>query len=145
MKSTGIDSFIFNFGGIKIPGKHVFLLRRNVVGIVNLKPLTDGHVNRMKLLNEAETLDLWYSAMEVQKTMEDIYKRTFTCVVQDGPEAGQTVKQVHIHVLPHVEDESIFIKASEERKPRDNDVMAEEAEKYRKLFEQNNVADVMRW
>ena len=82
MKTAGIDNFVFNFGGIKVPGGQVFLLRKNVVGIVNLKPYDDGHVlvcsrrevTRMKFLNEAETLDLWYSAMEVQKTMEDIYK-----------------------------------------------------------------------
>lgn len=86
MKSAGIDSFSFNFGGTTIPGFQVFLLRRNVIGIVNVKPAVEGHVlvcsrrsdvSRLKSLNEAETLDLWYSAMEVQKTMEEIYKVPF--------------------------------------------------------------------
>lgn len=82
MKAVGINDFTFLFGGISVPGNQVFLLRRNVVGIVNLKPLAKGHVlvcsrreaRRLKDLNEIETLDLWYSALEVQRKMEDIHR-----------------------------------------------------------------------
>lgn len=65
-----------------------------------------------------------------------------------------------IHVLPKVEDPNFSVAEgilsnklfcwahcaiSKEKKPRSDSEMAKEAEELRKYFEQNNVADVMRW
>ena len=81
-KSILNSSSIFTFGTIEIQTSQIFLLRKNVVGLVNLKPLSPGHVlvcsrkrvKRLKELNEIETIDLWLSAQEIQKVMQDIYK-----------------------------------------------------------------------
>lgn len=120
-------------------------MRKNVVGMVNLKPLAPGHVlvcsrrkaKRIKDLNEIETLDLWVTAQEVQKVIEDIYKTTCSVVIQDGVEAGQTVEHAHIHIFPKFKDNDLKIAESEARQPRDEADMTEEAKKYREFFEQN--------
>ena len=73
---------LFTFGTTEIQTSQIFLLRKNVVGLVNLRPLSSGHVlvcsrrrvKRLKDLNEIETIDLWLSAQEIQRVMQDIYK-----------------------------------------------------------------------
>lgn len=81
-KNLLANVFTWKYGTIDIPATQIFLLRKNVVGIVNLKPILPGHVLvcprrnvlRLRDLNEIETLDLWLSITEVQKVIEDIYK-----------------------------------------------------------------------
>jgi bis(5'-adenosyl)-triphosphatase len=81
-KSFLNQGFTWKYGKIDIPASQIFLLRKNVVGLVNLKPVSPGHVLvcprkqvlRLKDLNEIETCDLWLSVAEVQKVIEEIYK-----------------------------------------------------------------------
>jgi Diadenosine tetraphosphate (Ap4A) hydrolase and other HIT family hydrolases len=81
-KSILSSGFVWKYGKIDIPASQIFLLRKNVVGFVNLKPAVPGHVlvsprkqvQRLKELNEIETCDLWLSVAEVQKVIEEIYK-----------------------------------------------------------------------
>ncbi|GAB2286143.1 hypothetical protein Dimus_020569, partial [Dionaea muscipula] len=90
---------------------------------------------------------------EVGRQLEQYHKASsLTFAIQDGPQAGQTVPHVHIHILPRrigdfEKNDEIYdvidVKEKElaekldldkDRKDRTLEEMAEEAEQYRKLF-----------
>ncbi|KAI3461751.1 hypothetical protein Pfo_018414 [Paulownia fortunei] len=104
-------------------------------------------------LTADETSDLWLTAQKIGRHLESYHKASsLTFAIQDGPQAGQTVPHVHIHILPRrsgdfeKNDEiydAIDLKEKElnqkldldkERKDRSMEEMAEEAHEYRKLF-----------
>jgi bis(5'-adenosyl)-triphosphatase len=70
MNLKTLSSQTVNFAQHVIPLDQVFLLRKNVYGLINFKPITPGHVlivprrvvSRVKELTEIETLDLWVTA-----------------------------------------------------------------------------------
>lgn len=52
-------------------------------------------------LSPAETTDLFTTMQLIQRLLTKLYNPgSFTIAVQDGPEAGQTVPHVHVHVIP---------------------------------------------
>jgi deaminated glutathione amidase len=52
-------------------------------------------------LSDEEITDFFQTVCLVQKVTEKIYNSTSSTVtVQDGTDAGQTVKHVHCHVMP---------------------------------------------
>lgn len=53
-------------------------------------------------------------------------------VVQNGPEAGQTIKHSHIHILPR--ETRVERENDGERQARTEEDMAKEAENYRQYF-----------
>ncbi|KAM3216873.1 bifunctional bis(5'-adenosyl)-triphosphatase/adenylylsulfatase FHIT [Capsicum annuum] len=110
-------------------------------------------IQRFAELTTDETSDLWLTAQKVGKQLESYHKASsLTFAIQDGPQAGQTVPHVHIHVIPRKsgdfekKDEiydALDLKEKEmkqsldldkERKDRRIEEMAEEAAEYRKLF-----------
>ncbi|XP_044728218.1 nitrilase and fragile histidine triad fusion protein NitFhit [Chrysoperla carnea] len=106
-----------NFGGIKIPIETVFYKTPYSYAFTNLRCVVPGHVlvssvresKRLSDLTPTEVADLFKTAIKVQKAVEEVYKATSsTVVVQDGPEAGQTVKHVHIHIMPRKEGDFVF-------------------------------------
>ncbi|KAL5720742.1 bis(5'-adenosyl)-triphosphatase [Ranunculus cassubicifolius] len=93
------------------------------------------------------------TAQKVGGRLENYHKASsLTLTIQDGPQAGQTVPHVHIHIIPRKggdfknndeiydvldEKEAELKQALDldiERKDRTADEMAQEAEEYRKLF-----------
>ncbi|KAM3582945.1 hypothetical protein VKS41_004701 [Umbelopsis sp. WA50703] len=94
------------------------------------------------------------SAQKIGKVIEKQFNGTsLTLAMQDGPQAGQTVPHVHIHIIPRkvddwanndeIYDELDGKKAAtigkvdnDERKPRTIEEMKEEAERLRPFFEQ---------
>ena len=77
--------------------------------MVNSSPLTLGHVlivptrvvATLRELTELETLEIFVCAKEVAKKFEEISQvRDFSFIIQDGPQSGQKVPHVHIHVIP---------------------------------------------
>lgn len=76
---------------------------------VNLKPVVPGHVllspkrvvARFAELSPEEVADLWTLAQRVGAAIEPHFgASSLTLAIQDGPQAGQTVPHVHVHILP---------------------------------------------
>lgn len=110
---------IIKFGPFEV-AKQVFLKTPHVFGLVNLKPIVPGHVlvcplrqhRRLTDLSAVEVADLFTTVQLVQRMLAQIYFKTdnveagsFTVAVQDGPEAGQTVPHVHVHIMPRINND----------------------------------------
>ncbi|KAJ3684262.1 hypothetical protein LUZ61_013426 [Rhynchospora tenuis] len=110
-------------------------------------------VKRFIDLTPEETSNLWITAQKVGAKLEQFHNASsLTLAIQDGPQAGQTVPHVHIHVIPRKsgdfeKNDEIYdamdVKEKElkekldldiERKDRTLDEMAREADTYRALF-----------
>lgn len=58
---------------------------------------------RLSDLTTTEISDLFITVTRVQRTLTRLYKaEAFNVAVQDGEAAGQSVKHVHVHVIPRV-------------------------------------------
>lgn len=101
----------------------VFLTTPHSFALVNIKPLLPGHVlvcplaphKRLTDLSPGEVTDLFCTVQRVQTMLAKHYFSSsssasssssscgsFNIAVQDGPEAGQTVPHVHVHIIPRV-------------------------------------------
>ncbi|KAM9860010.1 bis(5'-adenosyl)-triphosphatase [Aulostomus maculatus] len=97
------------FGQHLIKASAVFLRTELSFALVNRKPVVPGHVlvcplrpvERLRDLQPDELSDLFSTTQRVANLVEKHFSSTsLTIAIQDGPEAGQTVKHVHVHVLP---------------------------------------------
>jgi bis(5'-adenosyl)-triphosphatase len=77
--------------------------------LVNIKPLLPGHVlvspirsvPRFSGLSSTEATDLFLAVRQVSSMIERVYKATsLNIAIQDGPDAGQSVPHLHVHVIP---------------------------------------------
>eukprot|EP00795_Rhopilema_esculentum_P002381 gene2381-18024_t len=100
---------------------------------------------RFSDLSHDEVADLFISSQKVSNVVKDVYNATsLTLAVQDGPDAGQTVPHVHVHILPRLKgdfanNDDIYSELEkhdkeENRKPRSLEDMAIEASKLRTFF-----------
>ena len=161
------------FGPWPIAASEVFVTSSLSFAFVNFKPLVPGHVlvspkrvaHRFIDLSPEEVADLWCLSQRVGKALESHYSASsLTLAIQDGPEAGQTVPHVHVHILPRrsgdfEKNDQVYdelekleeeleelaeihgkkVKGEKlnldiERKPRTPDEMAAEASALRSLF-----------
>uniref|UniRef100_A0A8D1VJT7 Bis(5'-adenosyl)-triphosphatase n=2 Tax=Sus scrofa TaxID=9823 RepID=A0A8D1VJT7_PIG len=91
-----------------VVGKHLFFYSLVFVTECALTDLTADvlvcplrPVERFRDLRPDEVADLFQVTQRVGTVVEKHFQGTsLTFSMQDGPEAGQTVKHVHIHVLP---------------------------------------------
>lgn len=99
----------YRFGQHIIKSSAVFLQSELSFALVNRKPVLPGHVlvcplrpvERFRDLKPEEVADLFQTTQKVADVVEKYFQATsLTIAIQDGPEAGQTVKHVHVHVLP---------------------------------------------
>ncbi|KAK4278172.1 hypothetical protein QN277_016055 [Acacia crassicarpa] len=165
----------YPFGRHRISESEVFYTTQLSFAFVNNRPARPGHilsfyglsliqsmshvlvcpkreVKRVADLTADETCDLWLTAQKVGRQLERYHNATsLTYGIQDGPQAGQTVAHVHIHIIPRqagdfennddINDE-IDLKEKqlkrrldeEERQIRSLGEMAAEADEYRKLL-----------
>lgn len=111
----------------------VFLNTPHSFALVNLKPLLPGHVlvcphkphKRLTDLSLPEVTDLFTTVQRVQALLARHYfpptptpapsepqpqppqpPGSFSIALQDGPEAGQTVQHVHVHIIPRIRNVS---------------------------------------
>ncbi|XP_068495435.1 bifunctional bis(5'-adenosyl)-triphosphatase/adenylylsulfatase FHIT [Phaseolus vulgaris] len=151
----------YTFGPYKIHHTEVFYSTHLSYAMVNLRPLLPGHVlvcpkrevKRFVDLTADETSDLWLTAQKVGTQLESYHKASsLTLAIQDGPQAGQTVPHVHIHLIPRKsgdfeKNDEIYdamdekekelkqkLDLDKERKDRSLEEMSQEADEYRKLF-----------
>ncbi|XP_059800233.1 bis(5'-adenosyl)-triphosphatase-like isoform X2 [Hemitrygon akajei] len=91
----------FRFGQHIIKSSVIFLQTELSFALVNRKPVVPGHVlvcpvrvvERFQDLHPEEITDLFQTSQKVAKVVERHFKGTsLTIAIQDGPEAGQTVK-----------------------------------------------------
>ncbi|XVF82776.1 hypothetical protein PTKIN_Ptkin16aG0076700 [Pterospermum kingtungense] len=123
----------YKFGPYKIDPKEVFYSTALSYAMVNLRPVVP--------------------AQRIGAALECYHKASsLTFSIQDGPQAGQTVAHVHIHILPRKDgdferNDEIYdeidmkekalkekLDLDKERKDRSLEEMSKEADEYRSLF-----------
>ncbi|QDZ21424.1 bis(5'-adenosyl)-triphosphatase [Chloropicon primus] len=164
--TEGVDRL---FGPWTISRGEIFAESSLSFAFVNLKPVVSGHVlvapkrvcKRFTELTGEEVADLWQLAKVVGHKLEtnahDLFRgsagkeHSLTLCIQDGPQAGQTVPHVHVHILPRKEgdfennddvydaiddgEKSLTRQLdNEERKDRTRQEMEEEAQRFKALF-----------
>ncbi|XP_065848150.1 bifunctional bis(5'-adenosyl)-triphosphatase/adenylylsulfatase FHIT-like [Euphorbia lathyris] len=159
--ATKMSTESYKFGPYGIDAKEVFYSTQLSFALVNLRPVVPGHVlvcprrqvKRFVDLSADEVSDLWSVAQKIGGRLESYHQATsLTFTMQDGPEAGQTVAHVHIHILPRKggdfqNNDEIYdaidgkekelkekLDLDKERKDRSMEEMAQEAAQYRSLF-----------
>ncbi|XP_066899209.1 bis(5'-adenosyl)-triphosphatase isoform X4 [Kogia breviceps] len=100
-ENSNREEMSFRFGQHVIKPSVVFLKTELSFALVNRKPVVPGHVlvcplrpvERFRDLHPNEVADLFQAAQRVGTAVEKHFQGTsLTFSVQDGPEAGQTVK-----------------------------------------------------
>ncbi|GAN05159.1 protein FRAGILE HISTIDINE TRIAD [Mucor ambiguus] len=151
----------YRFGPHLISESQIFFKSNLTIGIVNLKPiapstLEDVHVlvipkrntPRLADLDNDETVDLMLSAQKIGNAVEQHYGcSSLTMTIQDGPQAGQTVPHVHMHIIPRkagdwTNNDDVYQELdkkkqgvdNEDRTPRTEREMSAEASELRTYF-----------
>ena len=97
------------FGHISLPPYQVFYASSFSFCSVNLKPFVPGHilviprrnVPTLDLLTEEEAADLMLVTRKMIRFIKEYYHvNSVTVAIQDGPPAGQTIPDVHVHIMP---------------------------------------------
>lgn len=100
----------YAFGDFMVKNFCVFLRSRHCFSFVNHRPVLPGHVlispirreaRRLTDLKGSELSDLITCVKLVQEAVEKEFgAKSSTIAIQDGPEAGQSVDHLHVHILP---------------------------------------------
>ncbi|XP_055334227.1 nitrilase and fragile histidine triad fusion protein NitFhit-like [Paramacrobiotus metropolitanus] len=148
-----------NFGGHQISRNEIFYETMLSLALVNLKPIVPGHclvipkrvVEKFSDLTYEELGDMFSVVQVVEKMLEtryDVHSSTIAC--QDGYDAGQTVRHVHVHLLPRktkdFERDEVYQELAKHdkgsyRRPRTQAEMSAEAREYRKIL----YGDTLSW
>uniref|UniRef100_A0A8V0ZGS3 Bis(5'-adenosyl)-triphosphatase n=1 Tax=Gallus gallus TaxID=9031 RepID=A0A8V0ZGS3_CHICK len=157
LKTQRTTSIMLRFGQNLIKPSVVFLKTELSFALVNRKPVVPGHVlvcpvrpvERFRDLCPEEVADLFRTAQRVGNAVEKHFCATsLTIAIQDGPEAGQTVKHVHVHVLPRrsgdfSRNDDVYKELQDHDKEdspdkwRTEEEMAAEAAVLKKYFQEN--------
>ena len=143
----------FRFGEHIVQSSVAFFRSPLCIAFVNRKPVLPGHilvsthrvVERFKDLTNEEVCDLFTSTQTISRVLEKVYGcSSLTVAIQDGPDAGQTVKHVHIHILPRKpgdfeKNDDVYEKLEKHDKKesgfRGLEEMSEEAARLAKFFQ----------
>ncbi|XP_069701548.1 deaminated glutathione amidase-like isoform X1 [Periplaneta americana] len=109
-KSSEIeDKTVYKFGQTSVPGSAVFYKTNRTLAFTNKRCVVPGHVLVMPIrcvqtLQELETdemEDLLLVLNRVKTVVETVNGVSSTTTgIQTGADAGQTVKHLHVHILP---------------------------------------------
>ncbi|XP_011405744.1 PREDICTED: bis(5'-adenosyl)-triphosphatase-like isoform X1 [Amphimedon queenslandica] len=142
----------FKFGQFLIKSRLVFYQTPLSFAFTNIRPVVPGHVlvssvrvvSRFQDLTKEEVSDLFQCVHLIAPKIEQHFNATsLTIAIQDGPEAGQTVPHVHVHILPRrtgdfKQNDEVYEALeridAEKRTNRTEEEMAEEADILRKLL-----------
>uniref|UniRef100_A0A0B7ALN2 Bis(5'-adenosyl)-triphosphatase n=1 Tax=Arion vulgaris TaxID=1028688 RepID=A0A0B7ALN2_9EUPU len=149
------ESSSYQFGHIKITSNQVIYHSALSYAVVNIKPVVPGHVMVIPLraaaefseLSPAEVTDLFLTVQRVDNVVRKHFGTTSsTIAIQNGADSGQTVRHVHVHILPRKpgdfkENDDVYRQLESHDKGwtpstklRSLEEMAEEAAKLRKYF-----------
>ncbi|KAL9998184.1 putative histidine triad (HIT) protein [Helianthus debilis subsp. tardiflorus] len=85
--STEMETEHYKFGAYKIDQREVFYSTHLSYALVNLRPLLP--------------VTCGFQPKKIGKQLEKYHRASsLTFAIQDGPQAGQTVPHVHIHIVP---------------------------------------------
>ncbi|XP_020909764.1 bis(5'-adenosyl)-triphosphatase [Exaiptasia diaphana] len=121
------------FGQIVLSPSVIFFRSKLSFGFVNIKPVVPGHVlvsplrvvKRFAELTADEVSDLFCSTQKIARVVEREFQGTsLTISIQDGPEAGQSIQHVHVHILPRkqgdfLDNDDIYRELAEHDKDND--------------------------
>lgn len=91
--------------------KEAFYEDETNIALINIKPAVEGHVLLMPKrhvegfieLTEKEVADMFSSVRKIYSILKKAYNAVaFNLVIQDGPEAGQSINHLHLHICPRV-------------------------------------------
>ncbi|XP_027849946.2 deaminated glutathione amidase [Aphis gossypii] len=109
-KKKSIEDFYeFKFGSSIVKGLQVFYKTQLCLAFTNIKCVLPGHVlvaplravEKLTDLSKDEVGDLFLAVQKVQKIIEEVHNtNSSSIVIQDGQHAGQTIKHVHVHIIP---------------------------------------------
>ena len=111
------------------------------LAFLDINPVSDGHVllipkyheQFMEKLQKEDYIAVFSSLRKLVKPIQDAFEAAASnIVINNGPNAGQVVDHVHIHIIPRSEPMggNFFSKTFSEEKPRE--YFEEIAEKIRK-------------
>ncbi|KAG2226292.1 hypothetical protein INT45_005964 [Circinella minor] len=141
---------MYQFGPHKITDSQVFFKSKYCLDVLVISRRV---APRVRDLSDEEATDMMLSAKSIGNVVENAYECTsLTTVIQDGPQAGQTVPHVHMHVIPRkvgdwANNDDIYDELAgkskirvdnEERLPRSEQEMKEEADMLRPFFISTN-------
>lgn len=144
----------FFFEKHPIHPKTIFIETEFSVAFTNIRCVVPGHVliatrrciPRVENMTVAESKDLFVVGAKIAKALDKYHNaKSTTITIQDGEFAGQTVKHVHMHVMPRKpgdfeHNDEIYIRLNEHDHGPNADPkrslqeMIDEAEIYRKLL-----------
>lgn len=152
-KNKSIEDFNeFKFGSSIVKSLQVFYKTQLCLAFTNIKCVLPGHVlvapfravEKLTELSNDEVGDLFLVVQKVQKVIEQVYNtNSSSIVIQDGQHAGQTIKHVHVHIIPRksgdfLVNDDIYRKLQNEKNcvdpKRSDDEMAHEAKLLRSFF-----------
>ncbi|XP_038069547.1 bis(5'-adenosyl)-triphosphatase-like [Patiria miniata] len=160
------DMRTFVFGQHIIKATQVFFKTPLSFGVVNRMPVQPGHVlvcplrkvERFRDMTSDEVTDMFQSVHLISKALEVHYGVTAMSIgLQDGPDAGQSVKHVHIHIVPRrkgdfknnddiypllEKNDHVAFDAPSTREWRTEDDMRQEAFNLRQLFPETYTKDL---
>lgn len=99
----------YKFGQVNLQSSQVFLKTNYSYAFVNHRPVLPGHVLVSSLreakkftdLTADEVSDLFNTVQKVQKIIEqENNTNSSTICIQCGEHAGQSIRHVHVHILP---------------------------------------------
>jgi len=142
----------YQFGPVKIKCGQVFYKTQYSFAFVNHRPFLPGHslvairrssATRLQNLTSTEVADFFKTVQKVEFALEKNFSATSSLIaIQDGPDAGRSIDQLHAHILPRQKndyDSNLIYQAlqnhdKDDTKLRSDQDMEEEAEKLRKYF-----------